>query len=196
MSESAVADLAAAEGAGHAHVEPRWYVVHALSNYEKRVAESLEDAIRGREADGAIKEVLLPTEKVIEVRRGQRREVERRFMPGYVLVRMEMHPQSYHYVNELPRVIGFLGPETRPTPLPESEVRRVKSQVEEGVERPRPSVTFAVGEEVRVIDGPFESFSGQVEEVNEEQARLKVTVLIFGRPTPVELEFGQVQKSA
>ena len=196
MNEPAVADVAAAAGAGDVSAEARWYVVHALSNYEKRVAESLEDAARNREAGGAIREVLLPTETVIEVRRGQRREVERRFMPGYVLVRMHMHPQSYHYVTELPRVIGFLGPESSPTALTESEVRRVKSQVEEGVERPRPSVTFAVGEEVRVIDGPFESFSGQVEEVNEEQARLKVTVLIFGRPTPVELEFGQVQKSA
>ncbi len=196
MSEPALAGMAAAAKAGNLHGEPRWYVVHALSNYEKRVAELLQDAIRDREAGGAIEEVLLPTETVIEVRRGQRREVERRFMPGYVLVRMRMDSQSYHFVTELPRVIGFLGPDNNPRPLSESEVRRVKSQVEEGVERPRPSVTFDVGEEVRVIDGPFESFSGQVEEVNEEQARLKVTVLIFGRPTPVELEFGQVQKSA
>jgi transcriptional antiterminator NusG len=195
MSEPALVGVDAA-GAGKSHGEPRWYVVHALSNYEKRVAELLDDAIREKAAGGAIEEVLLPTEKVIEVRRGQRREVERRFMPGYVLVRMRMNSQSYHFVNELPRVIGFLGPEHSPMPLSDSEVRRVKSQIEEGVERPRPSVTFSVGEEVRVIDGPFESFSGQVEDVNEDQARLKVTVLIFGRPTPVELEFGQVQKSA
>ena len=173
---------------------PRWYVVHALSNFEKRVAEALEDAIRDEQADGSIKEVLLPTEKVIEMRRGQRREVERRFMPGYVLVRMEMNKKSYHYVNELPRVIGFLGVPGKPKALPEHEVQRVRNQVVEGVERPRPSITFDVGEEVRVIDGPFESFSGEVEEVNEEQARLKVTVMIFGRATPVELEFGQVQK--
>ncbi len=196
MSEPAVAGVANGAEAGMSSGEPRWYVVHALSNYEKRVAELLEDAIREQQAGGAIEEVLLPTEKVIEVRRGQRREVERRFMPGYVLVRMRMNSQSYHYINELPRVIGFLGPVNNPSPLSESEIRRVKSQVEEGVERPRPSVTFSVGEEVRVIDGPFESFSGQVEEVNEEHARLKVTVLIFGRPTPVELEFGQVQKAA
>ena len=170
----------------------RWYVVHALSNYEARVAEALEAAIG---TGGAIKEVLIPTEKVVEMRRGQRREVERRFMPGYVLVRMEMDKVSYHEVIELPHVIGFLGPEGDPTPLPPGEVLRVKNQVSAGVERPRPSVTFIEGEEVRVIDGPFESFTGQVEEVNEEHARLKVTVLIFGRPTPVELEFGQVQKA-
>ena len=173
----------------------QWYVVHALSNHEKRVAESLQDAIKMKEANGSIQEVLVPTETVIEMRRGQRREIERRFMPGYVLVRMHMNKQSYHYVTELPRVIGFLGPTGKPTPLPPNEIRRVQNQVVEGVERPRPSVTFAVGEEVRVIDGPFESFSGQVEEVNEEQSRLKVTVMIFGRRTPVELEYGQVQKA-
>ena len=205
MDQAASADAAVI--AGEAPVAPgpgkaagaadaRWYVVHTLSNFEKRVAESLEDAIREKLAGGAIEEVLLPTETVLEVRRGQRRKVERRFMPGYVLVRMRMTRESHHHVTELPRVIGFLGPTNQPRPLAEEEVRRVRSQVEEGVDRPRPSVMFAVGEEVRVIDGPFESFSGQVEEVNEEQARLKVTVLIFGRPTPVELEFGQVQKSS
>ena len=171
----------------------RWYVVHALSNYESRVAEALQAAIGT--GGGAIKEVLIPTEKVVEMRRGQRREVERRFMPGYVLVRMEMDKVSYHEVIEQPHVIGFLGPEGDPTPLPPGEVLRVQNQVSAGVERPRPSVTFIEGEEVRVIDGPFESFTGQVEEVNEDHARLKVTVLIFGRPTPVELEFGQVQKA-
>lgn len=173
----------------------RWYVVHALSNYEKRVAESLQSAIDSGEVGGAIREVLVPTENVIEMRRGHRREVERRFMPGYLLVRMRMNEESHHYVTELPRVIGFLGSKGTPVPLSPDEVDRVHSQVVEGVERPRPSVTFQVGEIVRVIDGPFESFSGQVEEINEEQARLKVTVLIFGRSTPVDFEYSQVQKT-
>lgn len=175
--------------------DDRWYVVQALSNYEKRVAETLQNAINDREVGGALSEVLVPTETVVELRRGQRREVERRFMPGYVLLRMRMTDESYHYVTELPRVIGFLGPKGEPTPLPPHEVRRVKSQVEEGVERPRPSITFTVGEEVRVVDGPFESFTGIVEDVDEEHARLRLTVNIFGRSTPVELEYSQVQKT-
>lgn len=174
--------------------EARWYAVHVFSNYEKRVADELQAAVDAGEAGGSILEVLLPTETVIEVRRGQRREVERRFMPGYVLVRMVMNKQSYHYVNELQRVIGFLEMSEKPEALADEEIRRVKSQVVEGIERPRPSVTYVVGEEVRVLDGPFESFSGQVEEVNESEGRVKVNVMIFGRPTPVEFDFGQVQK--
>lgn len=172
--------------------EGKWYVVHALSTYEPRVMESLQALIS---PGSAVKEVLVPTETVIEMRQGRRREVERRFMPGYVLVRMDMTNESYHEVIELPHVIGFLGTPGKPAALRPGEVRKVQNQVTEGIERPRPSITFSEGEEVRVIDGPLESFSGQVEEVNEEQARLKVTVLIFGRPTPVELEFGQVQKA-
>lgn len=215
--DSGQAVVAGTPGASGESGEIRWFAVQAQSNAEKLVAERLEEAVRDRSVGGAIKEVLLPTEKVLEVRRGARREVERRIMPGYVLVRMEMNRVSRHFVVELPRVIDFVGappkakaassstagkggrrsrPRNQPTPLPEAEVEHVRKQVADGVERPRPSVTFSVGEDVRVVDGPFESFSGQVEEVYEESARLKITIIVFGRPTPVELEFGQVQKTA
>ena len=170
-----------------------WYVVHSLSHHEARVADSLNKLA---ESSGAIKEVLIPTEKVIEMRRGQRREIERRLMPGYLLVRMIFDRKSYYDVMEQPSVIGFLGADDKPKPLSKKEISHIKEQVSAGVERPRPSITFVEGEEVRVIDGPFESFTGQVEEVNEEQARLKVSVMIFGRATPVDLEFGQVQRTS
>ncbi len=174
----------------------RWYTVHVLSNFEKKVAESIKEAARQNGLEDQIEEVLVPTEDVIEVRRGKKVQTERRFMPGYVLVKMDMTDRAYHLVMDTNRVTGFLGPQGKPSPLREAEVMRLLNQVEEGVERPRPAITFEVGEQVKVTDGPFESFTGMVEEVDEEHARLKVTVSIFGRATPVELEYAQVQKEA
>jgi transcriptional antiterminator NusG len=174
----------------------RWYSVHVLSNFEKKVAEAIRDSVRQLGLEDEIEEVMVPTEEVVEVRRGQKVNVERRFMPGYVLVKMEMTDRAYHAINDIQRVTGFLGPQGRPTPLREQEVMRILNQVEEGIERPRPSITFEIGEVVNVTDGPFEGFSGSVEDVDEENARLKVTVSIFGRATPVELEYSQVSKAA
>ncbi|MEM7529430.1 MAG: transcription termination/antitermination protein NusG [Pseudomonadota bacterium] len=173
----------------------RWYSVHVLSNFEKKVAEAIREGASQHGLEEEIVEVMVPTEEVVEVRRGQKVNVERRFMPGYVLVKMEMTDRAYHLVKNTQRVTGFLGPQGRPTPLRDSEVNRILNQVEEGVERPRPAITFEVGEQVNVTDGPFESFTGLVEDVDEENARLKVTVSIFGRATPVELEYSQVAKA-
>ena len=174
----------------------RWYSVHVLSNFEKKVAESIRDTVRVQSLQDEIEEVLVPTEEVVEVRRGQKVNVERRFMPGYVLVKMEMTDRAYHVINDTPRVTGFLGPQGRPTPLRDSEVARILNQVEEGLDHPRPSITFEIGEQVNVTDGPFESFTGMVEDVDEDNSRLKVTVSIFGRATPVELEYSQVAKAS
>ncbi len=174
----------------------RWYSVHVLSNYEKKVAESIREAVRVQSLEEEILEVMVPTEEVVEIRRGQKVNVERRFMPGYVLVKMEMTDRAYHVINDTPRVTGFLGPQGRPTPLRDSEVARILNQVEEGLDHPRPSITFEIGEQVNVTDGPFESFTGMVEDVDEENSRLKVTVSIFGRATPVELEYAQVAKAS
>ncbi|MEM7499646.1 MAG: transcription termination/antitermination protein NusG [Pseudomonadota bacterium] len=173
----------------------RWYSVHVLSNFEKKVAESIREGAAQHGLEEEILEVMVPTEEVTEIRRGQKVNVERRFMPGYVLVKMEMTDRAYHLIKNTQRVTGFLGPQGRPTPLREAEVNRILNQVEEGVERPRPAITFEVGEQVNVTDGPFESFTGLVEDVDEENARLKVTVSIFGRATPVELEYSQVAKA-
>ncbi|MEL7462856.1 MAG: transcription termination/antitermination protein NusG [Pseudomonadota bacterium] len=172
----------------------RWYAVHVLSNFEKRVMETLKESIEQQNLGEEIEEVLVPTEEVIEIRRGKKVPVERRFMPGYVLVKMEMTDRAYLHIIDTNRVTGFLGPQGKPSPLRDAEVNRILNVVEEGVERPRPTITFEIGEEIRVTDGPFESFSGMVEEVDEENARLKVTVSIFGRATPVELEYAQVSK--
>jgi transcriptional antiterminator NusG len=174
----------------------RWYSVHVLSNYEKKVAESIRDAVRVQGLEDEISDVMVPTEEVVEIRRGQKVNVERRFMPGYVLVKMEMTDRAYHVINDTPRVTGFLGPQGRPTPLRDAEVARILNQVEEGLDHPRPSITFEIGEQVSVTDGPFESFTGMVEDVDEDNSRLKVTVSIFGRATPVELEYSQVAKAS
>ncbi|MEO1531305.1 MAG: transcription termination/antitermination protein NusG [Pseudomonadota bacterium] len=173
----------------------RWYSVHVLSNFEKKVAEAIREGAAQHGLEEEILEIMVPTEEVTEVRRGQKVNVERRFMPGYVLVKMEMTDRAYHLIKNTQRVTGFLGPMGKPTPLREAEVMRILNQVEEGVERPRPAITFEVGETVNVTDGPFESFTGLVEDVDEENARLKVTVSIFGRATPVELEYSQVAKA-
>ena len=173
----------------------RWYTVHVLSNFEKKVAEAIKEGARQNGLEDEIEDVLVPTEEVVELRRGKKVQTERRFMPGYVLVKMQMTDEAYHLVMGTNRVTGFLGPMGRPTPLRDSEVERLISQVAEGVERPRPAITFEIGEQVKVTDGPFESFTGMVEEVDEVSARLKVAVSIFGRSTPVELEYAQVQKT-
>ncbi|SHO66311.1 transcription antitermination protein nusG [Pseudoxanthobacter soli DSM 19599] len=172
----------------------RWYIVHAYSNFEKKVAESIREKAAQNGLEELFDEILVPTEKVVEVRRGRKVDTERKFFPGYVLVKMDMTDQAYHLIKNTPKVTGFLGTDNRPMPIPDAEAMRILQQVQEGVERPKPTVSFEVGEQVRVSDGPFASFSGHVEEVDEERARLKVAVSIFGRPTPVELEYGQVEK--
>lgn len=172
----------------------RWYIVHTYSNFEKKVAETLREQAAQQGLGELFEDILVPTEEVVEVRRGRKVTSERRFFPGYVLVRMEMTDQAYHLIRNIPKVTGFLGSDNKPIPISNAEAERILHQVKEGVDRPRPSVMFEVGEQVKVADGPFASFNGLVEEVDEERARLKVAVSIFGRPTPVELEFGQVEK--
>ena len=172
----------------------RWYSVSVLSNFEKKVAEQIRHAVEDASLQDEIEEVLVPTEEVIEIRRGKKVPTERRFMPGYVLVRMEMSDEGYHLINSINRVTGFLGPQGRPMPMRDAEVNQILNRVEEGAEAPRTLITFEVGEKVKVNDGPFEDFDGMVEEVDEDNQRLKVTVSIFGRETPVELEYTQVTK--
>lgn len=172
----------------------KWYIIHAYSNFEQKVADSIQEQARLAGLGGSFEEILVPTEEVVELRRGRRVNAERKFFPGYILVKMDMSDEAYHLVKNTPKVTGFLGAENRPTPIPQREVDRIVNQVQEGVDRPKPSVIFEVGEQIRVSDGPFASFNGLVEEVDEERARLKVTVSIFGRATPVELEYGQVEK--
>jgi transcriptional antiterminator NusG len=172
----------------------RWYIVHAYSNFEKKVAESIREKAEQKGLSDLFEEILVPMEKVVEVRRGRKVDAERKFFPGYVLVKMEMTNEAFHLIKDTPKVTGFLGSDQKPMPIPEREAMRIINQVQEGVDRPKPSVSFEVGEQVRVSDGPFASFSGLVEEVDDERARLKVAVSIFGRATPVELEFGQVDK--
>lgn len=174
----------------------RWYTVSVLSNFEKKVAESIRESVAQQGLEDMIEEVMVPVEEVTEVRRGKKMNVERRLMPGYVLVRMEMSDQAYHLIMDTQRVTGFLGPQGKPLPMRDSEAAAILRHAEEGVERPRPAITFEVGEEVNVTDGPFEGFQGMVEDVDEENARLKVSVSIFGRATPVELEYAQVSKGA
>ncbi|GGB59836.1 transcription termination/antitermination protein NusG [Roseibium aquae] len=172
----------------------RWYIVHAYSNFEKKVADSIREKAEQKGLSDLFEEILVPMEKVTEVRRGRKVDAERKFFPGYVLVKMDMTNEAFHLIKETPKVTGFLGADNKPMPIPEREALRILNQVQEGVERPKPTVSFEVGEQVRVSDGPFASFSGLVEEVDDERARLKVAVSIFGRATPVELEFGQVDK--
>ena len=172
----------------------RWYSVSVLSNFEKKIAEQIKTSVVEAGLEEQIEEVLVPTEEVIEVRRGKKMTAERRFMPGYVLVRMEMSDQGYHLINSINRVTGFLGPQGRPMPMRDAEVNAVLNRVQEGEEAPRTLISFEVGERVRVNDGPFEGFDALVEGVDDENQRLKVTVSIFGRETPVELEYTQVTK--
>ncbi|KFI24893.1 antitermination protein NusG [Haematobacter missouriensis] len=174
----------------------RWYSVSVLSNFEKKIAEQIKQSVADAGLEEQIDEVLVPTEEVIEIRRGKKVTSERRFMPGYVLVHMEMSNRGYHLITSINRVTGFLGPQGKPMPMRDSEVNTILNRVEEGEAQPRNLIRFEVGEQVKVSDGPFEGFAGMVEEVDEAANRLKVTVSIFGRPTPVELEFTQVAKVA
>ena len=174
----------------------RWYIVHAYSNFEKKVAESIRETARQLGLEESFEEILVPTEDVIEIRRGQKINAERKFFPGYVIVKMDMNDETYHLVKNTPRVAGFLGPQGKPTPVSESEIERLIAQVETPAERPKTTIVYEIGETVRVVDGPFESFTGVVEEVDEISSRLKVAVSIFGRATPVELEYAQVQKAS
>ena len=172
----------------------RWYSISVLSNFEKKVAEQIRTSVEESGLTEEIEEILVPTEDVIEVRRGKKVTSERRFMPGYVLVRMEMSDRGYHMINSINRVTGFLGPQGRPMPMRDNEVNAILNRVQEGEESPRTLLIFEVGEKVKVNDGPFEDFDGNVEAVDNDNQRLKVTVSIFGRETPVELEFTQVSK--
>ncbi|MCK5889509.1 MAG: transcription termination/antitermination protein NusG [Methylococcales bacterium] len=173
----------------------RWYVVHAYSNYEGKVKIALEEKIELDGLSDLFGKILVPTEEVVEIRMGQQRKSERKFFPGYVLVQMELTDETWHLVRNIPRVLGFIGGTSdRPAPISEKEANAILNRVEEGVNKPRPKVLFEVGEVIRVTDGPFNDFNGNIEEVNYEKNKLKVSVLIFGRPTPVELNFGQVEK--
>jgi len=172
----------------------RWYVLHVYSGFEKKVAESIRDQARQKGMEDRFEEVLVPTEEVLEMRRGQKVNAERKFFPGYVLLKMDLDDETWHLVKDTPKVTGFLGSRGKPAPITEAEATRILRQVQEGVERPKPSIVFEIGEQVRVSDGPFTSFNGLVEDVDEERARLKVSVSIFGRSTPVELEYSQVEK--
>jgi transcriptional antiterminator NusG len=174
----------------------RWYSVSVLSNFEKKIAEQIKHSVAEKGLEDEIDEVLVPTEEVLEIRRGKKVISERRFMPGYVLVHMEMTDRGYHLITSINRVTGFLGPQGKPMPMRDAEVNAILNRVEEGEAAPRNLIRFEIGEQVKVTDGPFDGFSGMVEEVDEDASRLKVTVSIFGRPTPVELEFTQVQKVA
>jgi len=172
----------------------RWYIVHAYSNFEKKVADSIREQAAQRHISDRFDEILVPTEHVVEVRRGRKINTERKFFPGYVLVKCDLTDQVFSLIKNTPKVTGFLGADNKPMPISEEEANRIKGQVVEGAERPKSTITFEVGETVRVADGPFASFNGLVEEVDYDRSRLKVAVSIFGRATPVELEFSQVDK--
>ncbi|MBL8700285.1 MAG: transcription termination/antitermination protein NusG [Alphaproteobacteria bacterium] len=172
----------------------RWYVIHVYSGFEKKVAQTIKEQAHLKGMGHVIEDVMVPTDSVVEVRKNKKVSAERKFFPGYVLVKMEMTDESWHLVKNTPKVTAFLGDKTKPQPITDKEADRLINQVKEGIEKPKPAITFEVGEQVRVSDGPFTSFNGVVEEIDEEKARLKVSVSIFGRPTPVDLEYTQVEK--
>ena len=172
----------------------RWYIIHAYSGFENKVRDAIQSEAKRLQLERFVEQIEVPTETITEIKRGKKVQSERKFMPGYVLAKLELNDEVYHLVKNTPKVTGFLGGKGRPTPISEAEAARIQHQVQEGIERPKPSIVFEIGEQVRVSDGPFTSFNGMVEEVDEEKGRLKVAVSIFGRATPVELEFGQVEK--
>lgn len=171
-----------------------WYIVHAYSNFEKKVADSLKEQATQRGLSEKFEEILVPTEQVIEIRRGRKVPAERKLFPGYVLVKCDLSDDVFHLIKNTPKVTGFLGADNRPMRISEAEANRIKGQIAEGVDHPKSAIQFEIGEQVKVSDGPFASFNGQIEEIDVERSRLKVAVSIFGRPTPVELEYGQVEK--
>jgi transcriptional antiterminator NusG len=172
----------------------RWYVIHVYSGFEKKVAQTIKEQAQIKGMAALIEDVMVPTDSVVEMRKNKKVSAERKFFPGYVLVKMEMTDESWHLVKNTPKVTAFLGDKTKPQPITDREADRLINQVKEGIEKPKPAITFEVGEQVRVSDGPFTSFNGVVEEIDDERSRLKVSVSIFGRPTPVELEYTQVEK--
>jgi transcriptional antiterminator NusG len=172
----------------------RWYIIHVYSGFEKKVMQSIREQAHQQGLAHLFEEILVPMEEVVEVKRGKKVQAERKFFPGYVLVKMELNDETWHLVRNTAKVTGFLGPGGKPSPIPEQEAERIMRQMQEGIEHPRPLVTFMSGDQVRVSDGPFSSFNGVVEEVDESKGRLKVSVSIFGRATPVELEYSQVEK--
>jgi len=171
-----------------------WYVVHVYSGFEKKIAQQIKEQAAQKGLAEQFEEVLVPSENVVEVKRGRKISSEHKFFPGYVLVKMDLTDDAWHLVKNTPKVTGFLGSKTRPQPISDAEADRILKQNQEGVDRPRPAVLYEIGEQIRVADGPFTSFNGTVEEVDEEKGRVKVSVSIFGRSTPVELEFSQVEK--